>query len=97
MHIRRSFVTPYNVVRFEGSVYWDELAEICGEILRVAGFRGVARFRGNTVYQHLMKEGHYGLSAFPLVYLDFLLRLNLFERVPTYILYCRKFPLSNKP
>ena len=34
---------------FEGGIYWDELAEICGEILRAAGFRGAARFRGNTV------------------------------------------------
>ena len=34
---------------FEGGVYWDELAEICSEISRAAGFRGAARFRGNTV------------------------------------------------
>ena len=34
---------------FEGSVYWDVLAEICGDISRVAGFRGAVRFRGNTV------------------------------------------------
>ena len=34
---------------FEGGVYWDELAEICGEMSRVVGFRGVARFRGNVV------------------------------------------------
>ena len=32
-----------------GSVYWDELADRCGEISRAAGFRGAARFRGNTV------------------------------------------------
>ena len=25
---------------FEGGVYQDELAETCGDILRVAGFRG---------------------------------------------------------
>ena len=35
---------------FEGGVYWVELAEICGEISRVAGFRGVVRFRGNMVH-----------------------------------------------
>ena len=35
---------------FEGSVYWDELAEICGKIWRAAGFQGAARFRGNMVY-----------------------------------------------
>ena len=29
---------------FEASVYWDELAEICGKISRAAGFRGAARF-----------------------------------------------------
>ena len=34
---------------FEGGVYWDELADRCGDISRAAGFRGVARFRGNTV------------------------------------------------
>ena len=34
---------------FEGGVYWDELAEICSEISRAVGFRGAARFRGNTV------------------------------------------------
>ena len=34
---------------FEGGVYWDEFAEICGEILRAAGFQGVARFWENTV------------------------------------------------
>ena len=27
----------------------DELAEICSNISRVAGFQGAARFRGNTV------------------------------------------------
>ena len=35
---------------FEGGVYWDELADRCGNILRAAGFQGAARFRGNTVY-----------------------------------------------
>ena len=34
---------------FEGGAYWDELAEICGDISRAAGFQGAARFRGNTV------------------------------------------------
>ena len=28
----------------EGGVYWDELADRCGDISRMAGFRGVARF-----------------------------------------------------
>ena len=37
---------------FEGGVYWDELADRCGDISRAAGFRGAARFRGNTVYTH---------------------------------------------
>ena len=36
---------PHTMRRdFEGGVYWDELAEICGDISRVAGFRGVANF-----------------------------------------------------
>ena len=35
---------------FEGGVYWDELAERCGDISRAAEFQGVARFRGNTVF-----------------------------------------------
>ena len=34
---------------FEGGVYWDKLAGRCGDISRAAGFRGAARFRGNTV------------------------------------------------
>ena len=34
---------------FEGGVYWDELADKCGDISRAAGFRGAATFRGNTV------------------------------------------------
>ena len=34
----------------EGSVYWDELADRCGEISRAAGFQGAARFRGNMIY-----------------------------------------------
>ena len=34
---------------FEGSVYWDELAKICGNISRAAGFQGAMRFWGNTV------------------------------------------------
>ena len=32
---------------FEGGVYWDEMADRCGDISRAAGFRGAARFRGN--------------------------------------------------
>ena len=31
---------------FEDGVYWDELAEICGEISKAVEFRGAAR---NTV------------------------------------------------
>ena len=34
---------------FEGSVYWDELADRRDGISRAEGFQGVARFRGNTV------------------------------------------------
>ena len=49
---------------FEGVVYWNEVAEICGEISRVAGFRGVARFRRNTVTR--ICSCSYGLSVFVL-------------------------------
>ena len=34
---------------FEGSIYWDELAEIRSDISRAVGFWGTVRFRGNTV------------------------------------------------
>ena len=34
---------------FEGGVYWDKLADRCGNISRAVGFRGAARFWGNTV------------------------------------------------
>ena len=35
---------------FEGGVYWNQPPYRCGEISRAAGFRGAARFRGNTVF-----------------------------------------------
>ena len=39
MRVRISIqlLTLYRVARFEGSVYWGELAEACGDISRVAG------------------------------------------------------------
>ena len=37
---------------FEGCVYWNELAGICSNILRVAGFRDAVRFQGNR-YIHV--------------------------------------------
>ena len=55
MHVRIHIMlsTLYHVVRFRGRLLlgWYELAKIChcGEILRVVGFWGVARFRGNRV------------------------------------------------
>ena len=45
-------LTLYRVARFEGSVYWGELAETCGDISRVAGVWGVATFQGNTVCRY---------------------------------------------
>ena len=46
-----NFCRPLTMQRdFEGGVYWDELADRCGDILRAAGFRGAARFRGNMVF-----------------------------------------------
>ena len=42
---------------FEGGVYWDEMADRCGDISRAAGFRGAARFRGNTVVSKDLKAG----------------------------------------
>ena len=44
---------------FEGGVYWDELADRCGEISRAVGFRGAARFLGNTVYILVCLWGDY--------------------------------------
>ena len=37
------------ILRAAFIVYWDELAEACGDISRVAGFRGVVRFQGNIM------------------------------------------------
>ena len=37
MHIDISLSTPYHVARFQGGVYWGELAEICGKISRKYG------------------------------------------------------------
>ena len=34
---------------FRGGVYWDDVEEIPGDILKAVGFQGVVRFRGNTV------------------------------------------------
>ena len=44
---------------FEGNVYWEKFAETCGDISRAAGFRGAARFRGNTVYNLLALNSSY--------------------------------------
>ena len=41
--------TLFHAARFEGGVYWNQPPYRCGKISRVAGFQGVARFRGNTV------------------------------------------------
>ena len=42
---------PFTMQRdFEGGIYWDELAETCGDISRAVEFWGVARFRGNMVF-----------------------------------------------
>ena len=53
---------------FEGGVYWDELADRCGDVLRAAGFRGAARFRGNTVcmfiYMYIVYTCIYCFSKF---------------------------------
>ena len=46
-HIYNARVHTHIVVDrrdFEGGVYWDELAEICGKISRAVGFQGAARF-----------------------------------------------------
>ena len=39
---------------FKGSIYWDELAETCGNILRASGFQGntVAHSAGKDI-KHL--------------------------------------------
>ena len=41
---------------FEGGIYWDKLAEICGNISRIARFQVVARFRANMVAHRLPKR-----------------------------------------
>ena len=52
-----NFYRPLTMRRdFEGGVYWDEMADRCGDISRAAGFRGAARFRGNTVYACTVKS-----------------------------------------
>ena len=45
---------------FEGGVYWDELAETCGDISRVVGFWGATRFWGNMVI-HVLQVLHISL------------------------------------
>ena len=46
---------------FGGSIYWGELAETCGDIFRVVGLRGVARFPGN-IYVHGIQLHYSGLK-----------------------------------
>ena len=36
--------------------HWDELAEICSDIMRAAEFRDAARFRGNMIYTHVYRH-----------------------------------------
>ena len=36
---------------FEGGVYWDELAKVCGDILKATGFQG------NTVHAEKLNVG----------------------------------------
>ena len=45
---------------FEGGVYWNQLAEIYGEMSRAVGFRGVVRFRGIMV---LLYSGKFSYVA----------------------------------
>ena len=51
---------------FEGGIYWNELDEVCGDILRAAGFQSVARFRGNMV--HVFEETNKSLPQVLLPY-----------------------------
>ena len=59
---------------FEGGIYWDELAEICGDISRAARFQGVARFRGKTAHssftQHL--EANIQYPSYTCILLQFI-------------------------
>ena len=41
----------YQVARFRRQCYWDELAETCGGISRMAAFRGVVGFRKSVVIE----------------------------------------------
>ena len=50
MYIYIAVGRPFTMQRdLEGSIDGDELPETCGDISRVVGFQGVARFQGNTV------------------------------------------------
>ena len=41
---------PYTMWQdFKGGIYLDELAEICGDISRAAGFQGAVTFQGNSL------------------------------------------------
>ena len=41
---------------------WDELAEMCGEVLRVTGFRGMAKFQEmQYIYQDIRSMCYYVL------------------------------------
>ena len=45
VHVCRLLLTLYHAVRFlKGGIYWDQLAKVCGGILRTTGFRGAVRF-----------------------------------------------------
>ena len=51
---------------FEGAVYWDELADRCGDISRAAGFQGAATFQGNMVCIYLL----YVIPYIPVFYFN---------------------------
>ena len=61
---------------FEGGVYWDELADRCSDISRAAGFRGAARFRGNTVCESIILIIPYHSVERP-IWVDYYCKKNL--------------------
>ena len=62
---------------FKGGIYLDELAEICSEISRAAGFRGAVRFFNDTIQLRKFSPGesfrqfHYLLSLVTILSTDF--------------------------
>ena len=50
---------------FEGGIYWNELADRCGDISRAAGFRGAATFQGIWyLFSLTINHEYFGVNIF---------------------------------